>query len=145
MKKLISLVMAVAMLACLSAGFGGSAFASDNGSFNQEEPALSDGTVNQDAVRVLTREDLINILTGCAILGTGGGGSLDDGIKSIDEALDAGKQFKLVDVDDLAPDALIGSPYACGAISPPTEEEQEKICPPHRGGREHLSSQYESD
>jgi len=32
-------------------------------------------------MRKLDRLDLIDILTGCAILGTGGGGSLIEGIK----------------------------------------------------------------
>ena len=77
-------------------------------------------------MRVLNREDLMNILLGCTILGTGGGGSLEEGIQNIDEALAAGKQFKLVDFDELDPDAVIGTPYACGAISPLTEEEQKK-------------------
>ena len=77
-------------------------------------------------MRELNREDLMNILTGCTILGTGGGGSLDEGIQNIDEALAAGKKFRLVDFDELDPDAVIGTPYACGAISPLTEEERQK-------------------
>ena len=35
-------------------------------------------------MRVLTREELLDILWGCTILGTGGGGSLAEGIKQID-------------------------------------------------------------
>lgn len=77
-------------------------------------------------MRVLNREDLLNILYGCTILGTGGGGSLEEGLDMIDEALDAGKQFKLADFSDLAPDDIIGTPYACGAISPLTEDEIKK-------------------
>ena len=77
-------------------------------------------------MRILNRDDLMNILYGCTILGTGGGGSLEEGIEMIDEALAAGKQFKLADFDDLAPDDVIGTPYACGAISPLTEEEIKK-------------------
>ena len=77
-------------------------------------------------MRTLTREDLLDILYGCAILGTGGGGSLDEGIEMIDEALAAGKTFRLAEFDDLAPDDIIGTPYACGAISPLTEEEIKK-------------------
>ena len=38
-------------------------------------------------MRELNREDLMNILLGCTILGTGGGGSLEEGISNIDEAL----------------------------------------------------------
>ena len=37
-------------------------------------------------MRVLTRENLLDILYGCTILGTGGGGSLNEGIEMIDEA-----------------------------------------------------------
>lgn len=77
-------------------------------------------------MKILTREDLLDILWGCAILGTGGGGSLDEGIEMIDEALAAGKEFKLVTFDELDPEDIIGTPYACGAISPLTEEEKQK-------------------
>ena len=77
-------------------------------------------------MRILTREDLMNILLGCTILGTGGGGSLEEGIRIIDEALAAGKSFRLVSFDELDPEAMIGTPYACGAISPLTEEEKKK-------------------
>ena len=77
-------------------------------------------------MRILNRDDLMNILLGCTILGTGGGGSLEEGIRDIDEALAAGKEFKLVDFDELDAEAVIGTPYACGAISPLTEEEQKK-------------------
>lgn len=77
-------------------------------------------------MRILNREDLMNILLGCTILGTGGGGSLDEGIRSIDEALTAGKAFRLVGFDELEDAAVIGTPYACGAISPLSEEEKKK-------------------
>ncbi len=77
-------------------------------------------------MRDLNRENLIHILYGCTILGTGGGGSLEEGIRQIDEALAAGKHFRLVSFDELPADAMIGTPYACGAISPLTEEEKQK-------------------
>ena len=77
-------------------------------------------------MRTLNREYLVNILYGAAILGTGGGGSLTEGIELIDEALAAGKTFRLASFDDLAPEDLIGTPYGCGAISPLTEAERKK-------------------
>lgn len=77
-------------------------------------------------MRTLTRENLLDILYGCAILGTGGGGSLEEGIRMIDEALDAGKSFRLAAFEEMDPEAVIGTPYACGAISPLTEEELRK-------------------
>lgn len=77
-------------------------------------------------IRTLSRDDLTNILYGCAILGTGGGGTLEEGFALIDEAVAAGKRFRLATFDDLADDAVIGTPYGCGAISPLTEEEKKK-------------------
>lgn len=77
-------------------------------------------------MRILNREELMDILLGCTILGTGGGGSLDEGISIIDEALAAGKTFRLVTFDELDQEDIIGTPYACGAISPLTEEEKRK-------------------
>lgn len=77
-------------------------------------------------MRKLTRENLLDILVGCAIVGTGGGGSLEKGIAKIDQALELGKEFILVDFDELDDDALIATPYSCGAISPLTEEEIRK-------------------
>ena len=103
MKRRICVVLA-ALLACLLAGPVGSALAGGD-----------------EAIRSLSRDDLMNILVGCAILGTGGGGSLDEGIGRIDEALAAGKQFRLADIDALDPDTLIGVPYSVGDVSPQTE------------------------
>ena len=77
-------------------------------------------------MRILEREDLLNILTGCAILGTGGGGSLEEGIHLIDEALSQGMRSRLAEFDELDPEAIIGTPYSCGEISPLTEAERKK-------------------
>jgi len=117
MKRRFSVILALALLACLTAGFGGSALAGGD-----------------EAMRILSREDLMNILMGCTILGTGGGGSLDEGIERIDEALAAGRQFRLADIDALDPDALIGVPYSAGDISPQTEENAQKYARTTRPG-----------
>ena len=77
-------------------------------------------------MRSLSRENLVDILYGAAILVTGGGGSLEGGIGKIDIALSKGKEFNLVSFDELSPDDMIGTPYSCGAISPITEEERKK-------------------
>lgn len=74
----------------------------------------------------LSRQDLIDILYGCTILGTGGGGSLQKGLSQIDKALAAGKEFTLVSLDEVPDEALIACPYRCGAISPKTEEDIKK-------------------
>jgi uncharacterized protein len=70
----------------------------------------------------LQKQDLYDILYGCTILGTGGGGSLKTGLELIDEALDAGKTFRLVDFSEVPDDAWIATPYMCGSISPVTPE-----------------------
>ncbi len=74
----------------------------------------------------LERQDLLDILYGCTILGTGGGGSLENGIEKIDQAFEAGKTFTLVDFGEIDPTDLIVTPYCCGAISPETEEDRKK-------------------
>lgn len=75
-------------------------------------------------MKKLTRNDLEDILHGAAILGTGGGGELDEGLALIDDALANGKQFILVDLDEVPDDALLCTPYMLGAISALPEEEE---------------------
>ena len=70
----------------------------------------------------LQKQDLYDILYGCTILGTGGGGSLKAGLELIDEALEAGKTFRLVDFSEVPDDAWIATPYMCGSISPVSPE-----------------------
>jgi DUF917 family protein len=75
-------------------------------------------------MRILSREELIDILHGCAILGTGGGGELSEGIDFIDEGLALGKSFKLISIDDVPAGKHVCTPYVLGAISPLTAEEE---------------------
>lgn len=78
-------------------------------------------------MRELKREELYDILYGCAVLGTGGGGVIEEGEEFIEEALSKDKKFILADFDEVDPEMLIGTPYMCGAISPPTEEDIKKF------------------
>lgn len=75
-------------------------------------------------MKKLTRQDLHDILLGAAIVGTGGGGSLEYGIEIIDKALDDGCEFTLADLDEIPDDALVGTPYGCGSIGALSEEQQ---------------------
>ncbi|GEA02468.1 hypothetical protein KUL17_13650 [Alteromonas sp. KUL17] len=77
-------------------------------------------------VRELTREDIEDILYGCAILGTGGGGELEEGFDYIDRAIAAGKTFKMVSIDDAPLNAKVCTPYMLGALSPMSVEEEER-------------------
>lgn len=72
----------------------------------------------------LTKEDLSDILYGCTILGTGGGGDLDEGFHYINKAFEAGKEFKLIDFDHVPDDANICTPYMLGAISELSAQEE---------------------
>ncbi|HHY77340.1 MAG TPA: DUF917 domain-containing protein [Clostridiales bacterium] len=74
----------------------------------------------------LNKKDLFDILYGCTILGTGGGGSLEQGLENVYKAIDEGKEFILVDFDELDDEDLIATPYYCGAVSPETEEDRKK-------------------
>jgi DUF917 family protein len=77
-------------------------------------------------MKILNREDLSDILYGCAILGTGGGGDIEEGFQYIDEALNAGKEFKLISIDDVPAGGNLCTPYLLGAISPLSAEEEKQ-------------------
>jgi len=69
-------------------------------------------------MKELSRQDIIDMLTGSAVLGTGGGGDIEEGLEYIDAAIAAGKTIKLASVDELAGDALVCTPYLLGALTP---------------------------
>lgn len=77
-------------------------------------------------MKELNRQNLHDILLGAAILGTGGGGSLNEGIKLIDKAFDEGFKFNLANLDEIPDDVLVGTPYGCGSISPLTPAQIEE-------------------
>ncbi len=75
-------------------------------------------------MKELTKQDVHDILLGAAILSTGGGGSIEEGLEVVNQAFEDGLVFKLADLDDLDADDLIGTPYSCGNVSPLTPEQQ---------------------
>lgn len=66
--------------------------------------------------QTLNKQDMLDILLGCTVLGTGGGGELSEGIVYIDYALAQGKTFKLIDIDEAPQDAYVCTPYLLGAL-----------------------------
>lgn len=68
-------------------------------------------------MKTLNRQQLSDILYGCAILGTGGGGELAEGFEYIDKAFAAGKEFKLVGIDQLDDEKMLCTPYMLGALA----------------------------
>jgi hypothetical protein len=73
-------------------------------------------------MRNLNEQDLEDLISGCAILGTGGGGSPKRGLDLIRSDLRAGREFKLIGLEEVPDSALIASPYMCGSVSPEDAE-----------------------
>ena len=74
-------------------------------------------------MRTLNKQQLEDLIRGCTILGTGGGGSPIRGLSGIYRDLDAGRQFTIIDLDEVPDEALVASPYMCGSVSPDQDEE----------------------
>ena len=77
-------------------------------------------------MKKLTHQDLKDILTGCTILGTGGGGSLDNGLDSVEKALADGLEFRLLDFGEIEPEGYYANPYYCGSILPKGDQSQQR-------------------
>ena len=77
-------------------------------------------------MRVLTKQEVIDIIYGCTVLGTGGGGSLEGGIAIVEQDFEAGRDFILADLNEVPDDEMVAVPYVCGSISPLTPEEEAK-------------------
>ena len=77
-------------------------------------------------MRKLSRQDVIDIIYGCTVLGTGGGGSLQGGLDIVKADFEAGRDFILAELDELPDDEYVACPYVCGSVSPLTPEEEEK-------------------
>lgn len=75
-------------------------------------------------VKVLSFLDLKDILVGCTILGTGGGGSLNEGLEAVKSAYDKGYEFKLLDYNEIDDDKYYINPYFCGSVSPNEEKKE---------------------
>ena len=77
-------------------------------------------------MRKLTKQEVIDIIYGCTVLGTGGGGSLEGGLSIIEEDFKAGREFILSSLEEVPDEEIVACPYVCGSISPLSEEEEQK-------------------
>lgn len=82
-------------------------------------------------MRTLERQELADLIEGCAILGTGGGGSPREGIAMLDAEREAGRAISIVSLEEVPDDALLASPYMCGSLSPEPSDH-----PPRHAGRQ---------
>ncbi len=69
-------------------------------------------------MQTLDQQQLEDLICGCTILGTGGGGSSKRGLQLIQSDLEAGREFKLIGLEEVPDDALVASPYMCGSVTP---------------------------
>ncbi len=77
-------------------------------------------------MKTYSKQNIIDLLYGCTVLGTGGGGGLKEGLAMMEEDFQLGRELKVVSVDEVPEDAYIATPYGCGA---PTPEESGEIDP----------------
>lgn len=73
-------------------------------------------------VKLNTRQDIEDFVRGCTFLGTGGGGSPEDGIRWLSTLLDQGKELGWVSADEIHDDVWTVCCYLMGTIAPKTEE-----------------------
>ena len=66
-------------------------------------------------MKALSKQNVIDILYGCTVLGTGGGGNLERGLALVNEDMAQGKTLKLADLAELPDESFIATPYGCGA------------------------------
>jgi DUF917 family protein len=72
-------------------------------------------------------QDCEDLILGCLFMGTGGGGSAEDGREAFNAALGEGLTIEWVDVDDIPDDAWTVTPYGMGTIAPTSPETLEEI------------------
>lgn len=68
--------------------------------------------------------DIKDFVRGCTFLGTGGGGSPQEGVSLLTETLKAGKSIGWVDIQEIDDEAWVTSPAGMGSIAPVTAEKQ---------------------
>ncbi len=74
-----------------------------------------------------TRQDCEDFVRGCAIMGIGGGGIPDVGLKVLLEALDEGVTLEWIDVEDIADDSWTACVYGMGSTAPISDETKAEI------------------
>lgn len=66
-------------------------------------------------MKTLTKQEVFDMIYGCTILGTGGGGSLLRGLEMLEKDFAEGKELNMISLDELPDDGMIATPYGCGA------------------------------
>jgi DUF917 family protein len=74
-----------------------------------------------------TRIDCEDFVQGCTIMGIGGGGNPEVGLKVLLEALDEGLVLEWIDVDDITDKSWTASVYGMGSTAPMSDETKTEI------------------
>jgi uncharacterized protein len=69
--------------------------------------------------RELSRTDIDDLIVGATILGVGGGGNPQNGLKSLMQEFNAGRKLKVWSVDEFSDSDQLASPYFVGSVAPP--------------------------
>ncbi len=75
-------------------------------------------------MKILSLQEVEDILVGCTILGTGGGGSLEEGLEAVKKAFTKGYEFKLLDFNEINDEKYYINPYFCGSVSPKGQQKE---------------------
>ena len=73
-------------------------------------------------LKISDRQDLVDLVTGCCFMGTGGGGSLMMGLKLLERAWDKGFKIEFLPPDDVPDQAWTCTGSFVGSIAPPPPE-----------------------
>lgn len=79
------------------------------------------------AGRIANLQDAEDLILGCLILGTGGGGKPERGLQVFEAALEENLDLRWVDVEDIPDDALTVQPYGMGSVAPVTQATLDEI------------------
>lgn len=73
--------------------------------------------------RVLkSKQEIEDFVRGCTFLGTGGGGSPENGVQSLMSEFEKGKEVGWIDISDLSDEELTCCPFLMGSIAPHLED-----------------------
>lgn len=79
------------------------------------------------AGKITNMEEAEELILGCLVLGTGGGGRAERGLALIQAALDEGLTLSWVDADEIADDVMTVQPYGMGSVAPMSQAALEEI------------------
>lgn len=67
-------------------------------------------------MRKLDLQELKDIMVGSSILSTGGGGSMEEGVSVVEAQWNSGKEFIMLDFDEIEDEKYYANPYYCGSM-----------------------------